>query len=103
MTEKEIFLALSKAYLDDYNKDIKVYNALKPLGITLQDEQRYLISATEDILEKIVKDPYITDALFDINTYGYTCYYTYTPIDGGEKEEEHRLNSLEELYDYYKS
>jgi hypothetical protein len=103
MTEKEIFVMLAKAYLEDYNKSCAVYEALHPLGITLEDEERPLVSATERVLETMVGDAYVTEALFDINKYGYTVYYTYTPVDGGEKETEHRMYSIEELYDYYKS
>jgi hypothetical protein len=103
MTEKEIFVMLAKAYIEDYNKSCAIYSFLHPLGITLEDEERPVVSATEKILEAMVEDVYITEALFDINKYGYTVYYTYTPVDGGEKETEHRISSIEELYDYYKS
>jgi hypothetical protein len=104
MTEKEIFVMLAKAYIEDYNKSCAVYAALHPLGITLEDEERPLVSAIERILETIVGgDPYITEALFDINKDGYTIYYTYNPIDEEEKETEHRMSSIEELYDFYKS
>jgi hypothetical protein len=72
MTEKEIFVMLAKAYLEDYNKSCAVYEALHPLGITLEDEERPLVSATERILETIVGDAYVTEALFDINKYGFT-------------------------------
>jgi hypothetical protein len=100
MTNKEIFVLLAKAYLEDYDKDVAVYDTLYPFGITLSDEHRPLVFATETILENLTGHEYIIEFILDFHQDGYITF-TLSKEDG--TEEEIICHSLEELFDFITS
>jgi hypothetical protein len=93
---------LAKAYLEDYNKTCAVYEALHPLGITLEDEERPLVSTTEQMLENIAGNHFnVIEDLLDLNSNGYISFY-YSSSAMPKDKDEVRIASVEALYDFYK-
>lgn len=97
MTNKELFILLANAYLQEYNREVAIYDALFPLRVTLESEDKPLVCATETALEKLVNNDYIIDMLLDFNQ---DKYIVFTLPNDNDTTKEVICSSLEELYDF---
>jgi hypothetical protein len=97
MTNKEIFLVLAQAYLDNYNKSLAVDKALQPFSITLEDQAQPIVGAIEDVLVELSGNEYIIELILDLNKDGYVDFIL---ADKNNKEEKVVCHSLAELWNF---
>jgi hypothetical protein len=97
MTNKKIFLALAQAYLDNYNKSLAVYDALRPFSIILEDQAQPMVGAIEDVLTGLSGSDYIIEWILDLNKDGHIDFIL---TDKNDKEEKVVCHSLAELWNF---
>jgi hypothetical protein len=95
MTQKEIFVKLAEAYIDNFNKTIDLDRALSSFGLYITDEKNIFVGAIESILEEMTGSEYIVETLLQY-AQGVDIYF-YILEDGEEKEI--ICTSIEDIYD----
>jgi hypothetical protein len=99
MKKKQIFVTLAQAFLDNYDRELKIYDALNNFNITAYDDNKPLVKAAEDILCGMTKNEYTIDFLLDFYNDGEVVFYI-SPEDVNDKEEIITCTSIDELWDY---
>jgi hypothetical protein len=95
MTQKEIFVKLAEAYIDDFNKTINLDNALSSFGLYVTNEKNIFVGAIESILEEMTGSEYIVETLLQY-AQGVDVYFY---ILEDEEEKEVICTSIEDIYD----